>query len=163
MSIRIHNGARPVLLRSAGCWTGDGGSTVRFSICSRLMSSSSGIRRPASVLDRGGTLPPAARHVETEFLFGGVVRLHLDTDSQGGEYAVIVRSAMKGHGLGWLLMRRMIDYAKAIGLKRIHGQVLAENTTMLSMCRHLGFHIADDPSSRDIKVVILALVEDTVG
>jgi len=91
----------------------------------------------------------------------GVVRLHLDADSQGGEYAVIVRSAMKGHGLGWLLMRRMIDYAKAIGLRRIHGQVLAENTTMLSMCRHLGFHVADDPSSRDIKVVTLELVEDT--
>jgi RimJ/RimL family protein N-acetyltransferase len=91
----------------------------------------------------------------------GVVRLHLDTDSQGGEYAVIVRSAMKGHGLGWLLMQRMIDYAKAIGLKRIHGQVLAENTTMLHMCRDLGFHIGDDSSSRDIKVVTLELMENT--
>jgi acetyltransferase len=91
----------------------------------------------------------------------GVVRLHLDADGQGGEYAVIVRSAMKGRGLGWLLMRRMIDYAKAIGLKRIHGQVLAENITMLRMCRELGFHVGDDPSSRDIKVVTLALVEDT--
>src|SRR6185436_2651358 len=48
----------------------------------------------------------------------GVVRLHLDEDRQGGEYAVIVRSALKGHGLGWLLMRRMIAYARAIGLKR---------------------------------------------
>jgi acetyltransferase len=56
-------------------------------------------------------------------------------------------------------MRRMIDYAKAIGLERIHGQVLAENTTMLSMCRDLGFHVADDPSSRDIKVVTLELVD----
>jgi acetyltransferase len=93
----------------------------------------------------------------------GVVRLHLDADGQGGEYAVIVRSAMKGHGLGWLLMRRMIDYAKAIGLERIHGQVLAENTTMLRMCHHLGFQIGDDPSSRDIKVVTLELVEDTAA
>jgi RimJ/RimL family protein N-acetyltransferase len=89
----------------------------------------------------------------------GVVRLHLDPDGRSGEYAVIVRSAMKGHGLGWLLMRRMIDYARAIGLPRIHGQVLAENTTMLNMCRDLGFHVADDPSSRDIKVVTLELVD----
>src|SRR4051794_30298930 len=91
----------------------------------------------------------------------GVVRLHLDPDRQGGEYAVIVRSAMKGHGLGWLLMRRMIDYAGAIGLKRIYGQVLAENTTMLRMCRDLGFHVGDDSSSRDIKLVTLELVDGT--
>ena len=87
----------------------------------------------------------------------GVVRLHLDPDREGGEYAVIVRSALKGHGLGWLLMQRMIEYARMIGLKRVHGQVLAENTMMLHMCEHLGFHIGDDPDARDIKVVTLDL------
>jgi RimJ/RimL family protein N-acetyltransferase len=87
----------------------------------------------------------------------GVVRLHLDDDRAGGEYAVIVRSELKGHGLGWLLMQRMIEYARAIGLKRVHGQVLAENTTMLRMCAELGFHIDDDPSSKSVKVVTLRL------
>jgi len=87
----------------------------------------------------------------------GVVRLHLDTDRSGGEYAVIVRSQLKGHGLGWLLMRRMIDYARAIGLTRVHGQVLAENTTMLRMCAELGFHIEDDPTQKGIKMVRLDL------
>ncbi len=87
----------------------------------------------------------------------GVIRLHLDEDRMGGEYAVIVRSALKGHGLGWLLMQRMIEYARAIGLKRVHGQVLAENTTMLRMCEHLGFHIGEDPHAKDIKVVTLEL------
>ena len=85
----------------------------------------------------------------------GVVRLHLDEDRQGGEYAVIVRSELKGHGLGWLLMRRMIDYARAIGLGPVHGQVLAENTTMLRMCAELGFGIEDDPTEKGIKVVRL--------
>lgn len=89
----------------------------------------------------------------------GVVRLHLDADRKGGEYAVIVRSALKGHGLGWLLMQRVIEYARMIGLKRVHGQVLAENTTMLRMCAHLGFHINDDPNAKDIKVVTLDLGE----
>jgi len=87
----------------------------------------------------------------------GVVRLHLDDDRRGGEYAVIVRSALKGHGLGWLLMQRMIEYARALGLARVHGQVLAENTTMLRMCAELGFHIEDDPSSSGIKIVTLEL------
>jgi len=89
----------------------------------------------------------------------GIVRLHLDADRHGGEYAVIVRSALKGHGLGWLLMQRMIAYARMIGLKTVHGQVLAENTTMLRMCRDLGFAIADDPHSKEIKVVTLDLTK----
>lgn len=89
----------------------------------------------------------------------GVVRLHLDEGKRDGEYAVIVRSALKGHGLGWLLMQRVIEYARMIGLARIHGQVLAENTTMLRMCEHLGFGIADDPATTGIKVVTLDLAK----
>jgi len=87
----------------------------------------------------------------------GVVRLHLDEDRKGAEYAVIVRSGLKGHGLGWLLMQRMVDYARAIDLPRVHGQVLAENTTMLRMCAELGFHIDDDPNEKGVKLVTLEL------
>lgn len=86
----------------------------------------------------------------------GVVRLHFQ-DHERGEYAVIVRSRLKGHGLGWLLMQRIIEYAKAEGLKQIHGQVLSENTTMLNMCAELGFHIADDGEPGGIKIVTLDL------
>ena len=87
----------------------------------------------------------------------GVVRLHLDADARSGEYAVIVRSGLKGHGLGWLLMQRIIEYARSIGLERVHGQVLAENTTMLRMCEELGFQIGDDAQAKRIKVVTLRL------
>jgi GNAT superfamily N-acetyltransferase len=90
----------------------------------------------------------------------GVVRLHCDEDRASGEYAVIVRSRLKGHGLGWLLMKRIIEYAKAIGLTQVRGQVLAENTTMLRMCAELGFHVADDPGASYIKVVTLNLGAD---
>jgi RimJ/RimL family protein N-acetyltransferase len=89
----------------------------------------------------------------------GVVRLHYDPDGKAGEYAVLVRSHLKGHGLGWLLMRRIIEYAEAEGLARIHGQVLAENSTMLAMCTELGFTIADDPTERSVKVVTLELTK----
>jgi acetyltransferase len=88
----------------------------------------------------------------------GVVRLHLDADRRSGEFAVIVRSAFKGHGLGWLLMQRIIEYARRIGLPRVYGQVLAENTTMLRMCAELGFHIEDDLTSKGVKRVALDLV-----
>jgi len=40
-------------------------------------------------------------------------------------------------------MRRIIDYAKEKGLRRIYGDVLVENTTMRQMCAELGFHEMD--------------------
>ena len=87
----------------------------------------------------------------------GVVRLHDDPDGKAAEFAVLVRSSLKGRGLGWALMQRMIDYAKEHGTSRVHGQVLAGNTTMLRMCEELGFDIADDPGERGIKYVTLDL------
>ena len=92
---------------------------------------------------------------ETKCEMLGVVRLHLDADRRDGEFAVIVRSTFKGHGLGWMLMQRMIEYARMIGLERVHGQVLAENTRMLHMSAELGFHIDDDPHGKGIKRVTL--------
>jgi acetyltransferase len=85
----------------------------------------------------------------------GVVRLHANANYDAGEYAVLVRSDMKGHGLGWLLMQTMIDYAGAEGLQVIEGQVLRDNTTMLTMCRELGFEISADPHDADLCVVKL--------
>jgi acetyltransferase len=87
----------------------------------------------------------------------GVVRIHADANYDSGEYAILVRSDLKGHGLGWLLMQLMIDYARAEGLKNVHGQVLQENTTMLDMCRKLGFAIAPDPREPSIVVATLPL------
>ena len=87
----------------------------------------------------------------------GVGRLHDDADGSGGEFAVLVRSALKGHGLGWLLMQHIIDHAKQKGLASVHGEVLAENLTMLQMCRELGFGIADDPDESGVKRVTLRL------
>src|SRR5712691_5356431 len=87
----------------------------------------------------------------------GVVRLHADANYDSGEYAILVRSDLKGRGLGWLLMQMIIEYARAEGLKTIEGQVLGENTAMLAMCRELGFDIAPDPHEPDTCVVRLAI------
>jgi acetyltransferase len=85
----------------------------------------------------------------------GLVRLIDELDEKTAQFAILVRSRLKGHGLGWLLMRRVIDYAKEKGLRRVYGDVLAENTTMLQMCAELGFY-AEDVGS-DIRRVVLDL------
>jgi acetyltransferase len=85
----------------------------------------------------------------------GLVRLKDELDETTAEFAILVRSRLKGHGLGWLLMRRVIDYAKEKGLQRVYGDVLAENTSMLQMCAELGFQAQDIGS--DMKRVVLDL------
>jgi len=73
----------------------------------------------------------------------GLVRLKDELDEKTAEFAILVRSRLKGHGLGWLLMQRIIDYAKEKGLRRVYGDVLVKNTTMLQMCAELGFRELD--------------------
>jgi acetyltransferase len=87
----------------------------------------------------------------------GVVRLHSDSIYETGEYAILLRSDLKGRGLGWALMQLLIEYGKAEGLKQIFGQVLRENTTMIAMCRSLGFRVEPDPTERDLFDVTLPL------
>jgi len=80
----------------------------------------------------------------------GVVRIHSDSIYETGEYAILLRSDLKGRGLGWALMQLIIEYAKSEGLKTISGDVLKENTVMLEMCRHLGFEVKADPVEHNI-------------
>ena len=85
----------------------------------------------------------------------GLVRLIDELDERTAQFAILVRSRLKGHGLGWLLMQRIIDYANEKGLRRVYGDVLVENTTMLQMCAELGFRSQDIGS--DIRRVVLDL------
>ena len=87
----------------------------------------------------------------------GAVRLHSDANGETAEYAILLRSDLKGRGLGWKLMELMISYARSAGLKRIEGQILRENTVMLRMCTELGFQVGDDPEERDMCHVTLTL------
>jgi acetyltransferase len=85
----------------------------------------------------------------------GVVRLHANANYDNGEFAILVRSDLKGHGLGWLLMQLIIEYAGVEGIRTIEGQVLRENASMLAMCRELGFEIMADPNAVGICIVKL--------
>ena len=87
----------------------------------------------------------------------GVSRLIADPDYVKGEYAVLVRSDLKGQGIGWALMQHLIAYAKVEGLAVLEGEVLSENTQMLGMCRQLGFAVRSDPDDYGLCHVTLPL------
>jgi acetyltransferase len=85
----------------------------------------------------------------------GVVRLHDEAGGETAEFAILVRSRLKAHGIGWLLMKHMIEFSKHKDLKTVRGQVLSENTVMLAMCAELGFHIVNDPNDPGVSTVTL--------
>jgi RimJ/RimL family protein N-acetyltransferase len=85
----------------------------------------------------------------------GLVRLKEELDEETAEFAIMARSRLKGHGVGWMLMQRAIDYGKEKEMRRIYGDVLAENASMLQMCEELGFRAHDMGSG--MKRVVLDL------
>jgi acetyltransferase len=92
----------------------------------------------------------------------GVVRFFADPDYEKAEYAVMVRSDLKGMGLGWALMRHLIRYARSEGLKSLYGTVLKENATMIQMCKELGFMVDRDPEDPMVYAVTLDVESEAV-
>ncbi|HKX94804.1 MAG TPA: GNAT family N-acetyltransferase, partial [Methylibium sp.] len=85
----------------------------------------------------------------------GVVRAVADPDNVDAEFAIIVRSDLKGRGLGRLLMQRIIDHARRHGTQRLIGDVLQGNRAMLDLAQSLGFTV--DVQASDDEVVRLVL------
>jgi acetyltransferase len=87
----------------------------------------------------------------------GVARLVCETGTDHGEFAVIVQADMKGRGLASRLMRSLIDWARAQGMRAVVGQVLADNPPMLAFVRRLGFRVRRMPEEPDVMEVRLEL------
>lgn len=69
----------------------------------------------------------------------GLARLEDDLDETRSQFAILVRTDVHGHGVGWQLMKHLISHAKTKGLRALYGDVLTHNRSMLQMCRELGF------------------------
>lgn len=76
----------------------------------------------------------------------GVARLHRLDASHGreGEFAVLVRSDLKGRGIGRALMEEICARAASIGVASLFGLILGENVGMLAFARDFGFALAPE-------------------
>ena len=84
----------------------------------------------------------------------GGYRLANIPDNETAEFAVIVRDDMTGKGLGEMLMRRIIDYARDRRIGELYGDVLSGNDTMLALCRRLGFAVSQGPATGTARVTL---------
>ncbi|HEX3209315.1 MAG TPA: bifunctional acetate--CoA ligase family protein/GNAT family N-acetyltransferase [Geminicoccaceae bacterium] len=90
----------------------------------------------------------------------GVVRLAADPDRERAEYAILVRSDLKGQGLGTVLMQTLIAYARAQGIGELFGTVLQENRAMLEVVERLGFKSSRQVDDATMVEVRLRLREE---
>lgn len=71
----------------------------------------------------------------------GVTRAISDPDNIDAEFAVLVRSDLKGLGLGRRLLEKLINYTREHGLQRLNGITMPNNQGMVSLARKLGFEV----------------------
>ncbi|MDD1779652.1 bifunctional acetate--CoA ligase family protein/GNAT family N-acetyltransferase [Enterovibrio sp. ZSDZ35] len=71
----------------------------------------------------------------------GVVRALANPEHTDAEFAVLVRSDLKGKGLGRILMDKVIDYGRLSGLKRLNGMTMPSNSGMIALAQRVGFSI----------------------
>ena len=78
----------------------------------------------------------------------GVARYVLDRDNESAEFAIVIADSWQGRGIGSRLLAKLIEVARRRGLKRLYGDVLAMNRSMLELVRKLGFTLErhEDPT-----------------
>lgn len=106
---------------------------------------------------------PADATAGAAMLTLGTVRAIVDPDNESAEFGVLVRSELKGQGLGRLLMGTLIHYLQERGTRWIVGLVLAENEGMLALARALGFVQSVDPEDPGVRLVRLDLQSTDTG
>jgi acetyltransferase len=75
---------------------------------------------------------------ERELLAVG--RLVMEHVRNEAEFALLIADSFQGRGLGTELLRRLVEIGRKERVGRIVGYILADNMSMLDVCRRLGFH-----------------------
>jgi acetyltransferase len=84
----------------------------------------------------------------------GVVRTITDPNNDQAEYAILVRSDLKGQRLGWKLLDKMVHYCRSRGTKEIVGQILRDNNKMLDLVLGMGFKSRPQPDEDIVEVTL---------
>ncbi len=93
----------------------------------------------------------------------GVSRYAIDRDARSAEFAISVADDWQGNGLATQLMELLIEHARVREIDELHGDVLRENTAMLSLMKKLGFTSTTSPDDADVLIHTLSLNPPTVS
>ncbi|MCW1834543.1 bifunctional acetate--CoA ligase family protein/GNAT family N-acetyltransferase [Pantoea ananatis] len=91
----------------------------------------------------------------------GVTRAISDADNVDAEFSVLVRSDLKGLGMGRRLLEKMIRYTRAHGLQQLNGITMPGNRGMVTLAKKLNFDV--DVQMDDGIVSLKLLLQDNVS
>jgi acetyltransferase len=132
---------------------------------SRYFRFMSGLRElPADMLYRF-THPDFQRELALVALSGegsamrqiGVARCVADEDRAGAEFAVVVADDWQNRGVGTRLLCELMRAARAAGLRRLWGDILAGNNHMLELMAALGFELHSPPDDALVRRAVKTL------
>jgi len=95
--------------------------------------------------------------IEDREVLIGVARYVLEPEGRACEFALVIADAWQGRGIGRRMMEKLIAIARARGLERIYGDVLAMNRPMIEFCNRLGFSLSRHPDDPTVTRATLAL------
>ncbi|HEY8616338.1 bifunctional acetate--CoA ligase family protein/GNAT family N-acetyltransferase [Phenylobacterium sp.] len=104
-----------------------------------------------SQIDYDREMALVAQNADGEIL--GVSRIVGDPEGETAEFALMVRSDRQHRGLGGLLLRAVLDHARARGVKEVWGDVARHNDRMLELADNLGFGRRAGEDVARVKVV----------
>jgi acetyltransferase len=87
----------------------------------------------------------------------GEARYVADADGANCELGIVIADNWQKSGLAGVLMEALLRAARARGLKRMEGQVLATNRPMLRFVRALGFEVQPEPGDRTMVRIVKTL------
>lgn len=91
---------------------------------------------------------------ETEI---GVSRYAPNANEDVREMAVTVADEWQHQGIGTLLTEKLVEFAKAHGIKRLYSVELADNTAMRNLARDMGMSSQHDPEDAHQVIYSLSL------
>jgi acetyltransferase len=98
----------------------------------------------------------------TDEQFAGVARYYPNPDHVTVEFAIAVADAWQSRGLGYALMRLLIEAARSAGYAAMEGSMLPQNHGMLKLASTLGFAI--EPAGDEVGTVKVRLpLRDAAG
>ena len=91
--------------------------------------------------DREMALVAEKKNKNGESEIVAVSRLNKQHGTTSAVAAVIIRDDYQHKGVGTELFRRTLDIAGAEGVKRLHCNMLADDTVMQTICKKVGFRM----------------------
>jgi len=128
---------------------------TRFMAPLKALSPSMLERAVHPVASRDLALVAVAGEGADEIIVGGARTIGAGDGSC--EFAVTITDGWQGAGLASKLMRALIEDARARGLERMEGYVLASNRPMLELARRLGFSVGPSEEGPSVRLVRLEL------